>query len=96
MRDALREYVIEKPTLCLDKLVVHLSDDSKELFSDELVSTSTVSRALHTMKWSKIRLDKSLLSGMRTFEIHVYITCPSSRRIILYILMYPAAKKELD
>ena len=48
MRDTLREYLVEKPTLCLDELVVRLWDDF-----DRLVSISTVSRALQAMKWSK-------------------------------------------
>ena len=48
MRDALREYLVEKPTLFRDELALRLWDDF-----DEPVSTSTIGQALRTMKWSK-------------------------------------------
>jgi transposase len=53
MLDALREHLIEKPELYLEEMVVFLFDDF-----GVLVDTSTVSRALKTINWSKRECDK--------------------------------------
>jgi DDE superfamily endonuclease/Winged helix-turn helix len=48
MREALKEYLVKKPTLYLEELVINLSDDF-----GTFVSTSTVSKTLHAIGWSK-------------------------------------------
>jgi transposase len=48
MLEALREYVLEKPGLHLDEMVVYLWDEF-----EVLVTTSIISRTLKSIGWSK-------------------------------------------
>ena len=49
MLDALREHLLEKPDIYLDEMVVFLWDEF-----EALVTTSTISRALASIKWSPL------------------------------------------
>ena len=68
MRDALLEHLLRKPGLTLEEMVIYLWDEF-----ESLTTTSSVSRTLHSMGWSKKKargIAKGRSEDLRDFYLH--------------------------
>lgn len=72
MREALLEYLVQKPGLTLEEMVVYLWDDF-----ESRATTSSISRALHTASWSKKKargIAKGRGADLRDFIYIAFLT----------------------
>lgn len=89
MLDALLEHLLEKPDQYLNEMVVFLWDEF-----EVLVTTSTISRTLKSIRWSKKAARRVAAAGTPTCETCTSTIYPPSSPTTSSMLTNPAVTKE--